>query len=71
MAETLALTKDSDTAIFIACLVDQKNNIFYIKKEVNAEVFTDNHCLYETINTTKSVLNKCFGAKIINLVRDL
>ena len=39
-AETLALTKDSDTAIFIACLVEE--TIFSIKKEVNTEIFTHN-----------------------------
>ena len=57
-AETLALSDGCDTSYFVASLAKemtftkQHNNI-------NTEAFTDNRSLYETLHTTKSILDKC------------
>ena len=57
-AETLALSDGCDTSYFVTSLAKE---MMFTKQHnnINTEAFTDNRSLYETLHTTKSILDKC------------
>lgn len=67
--KTLALSDDCDTAFFLAFLTNElilSND----KNKIHIKAFTDKNLLYETLNTTKSVLDRCLCFKI-SALRDI
>ena len=65
-AETLALSDGCDTSYFVASLA--KEMIFTKQhNNINIEAFTDNRSLYETLHTTKSILDKRLRVEIAAL----
>ena len=61
-AETLTLSDGCDMS-FIASLAKE---MIYPKcfKDIRIKGYTDNHSLYESLNTTKSILDKCLRVQI-------
>ena len=60
-AETLTLSDGCDM-LFIASLA--KEMISKCFKDIRIKGYTDNHSLYKSLNTTKSILDKCLRAQI-------
>ena len=61
-AETLALPDDCDMSFIVSIAKE----MIYSKcsKDIRIESYTDYHSLYETLNTTKSILNKRLRVEI-------
>ena len=65
-AETLALSDGCDTSYFVASLA-KKIILMKQNQNINVEAFTDNRSLYETLHTTKSILDKRLRVEIAAL----
>ena len=65
-AETLALSDGCDTSFFVASLTKE---MIFMKQynDINIEAFSDNRLLYETLHTTKPILEKHLRVEIAAL----
>ena len=62
-AETLALSDGCDMPFYLASLAKEMICLKYTK-DIDIKGYTNNHSKYETLNTTKSILDKYFRVQI-------